>query len=66
MNTGIVISYAGVVIWSAGPVIACLSAIAACITAAIDKNGKSVIAAVIIIAAALIENVTVPLLMIQI
>ena len=66
MNTGIVISYADVVIWSAGPVIACLSAIAACITAAIDKNGKSVIAAVIIIAAALIENVTVPLLLIQI
>ena len=66
MNTGIVISYADVVIWSAGPVIACLSAIAACITAAIDKNGKSVNAAVIIIAAALIENVTVPLLLIQI
>ena len=66
MNTGIVISYAGVVIWSARPDIACLSAIAACITAAIDKNGKSVIAAVIIIAVALIANVTVPLLLIQI
>ena len=65
MNTGIVISYAGVVIWSARPVIACLSAIAACITAAIDKNGKSVIAAVIIIAA-LIAHVTVHLLLVQI
>ena len=60
-----IISYAGVVIWSAGPVITCLSAIAACITAVIDKNGKSVIAAVIIIAAALIARVTVPLILIQ-
>lgn len=66
MNTGIFISYAGVVIWSDRPVIACLSAIAACITAAIDKNGKSVIAAVIIIAAALIAHVTVHLLLVQI
>lgn len=64
-TAGMIISYAGVVIWSAGPVIACLSAIAACITAAIDKNGKSVIIAVIIIAAALIARGTVPLFFVQ-
>ena len=61
-----IISYAGVVIWSAGPVIACLSAIAACVTEAIDKNGKSVIVAVLIIAVALIARGIVPLLLVQI
>lgn len=63
---GVAISYAGMVIWSAGPVIACLSAITACITAAMDKNRKSVIVAVLIIAVALIARGIVPLLLVQI